>query len=74
MQYFCLFQFSHCFLYLKCSESFIISSYLQQQVLQCCPGVFTSACPGVNQRGQKSGQPLQPAVLSHRLSWHPGMF
>jgi len=23
-------------------------SYLQQQVLQCCPGVFTSTCPGIN--------------------------
>jgi len=31
------------YLQLMCSLS-----YLQQQVMQCCPGMFTSTCPDVN--------------------------
>ena len=58
IHYFCPPSVQSLFLILKFSESCILLSYLQQQALQCCPGVFTSTCPDVNERGRMLGQPL----------------
>jgi len=62
------------FLILEYFESFDLFSCLyysnSQQVLQCCPGVSTSTCPGVKWTDTRTASAASSAVLAFVLARH----